>query len=187
MTRPAVPVPGSRGRVCLFAVADRVPRHKRRQPKVSFLVMGPRAESPDFVPIDRRSLELSNVYGRLERLGAYEPVTHVGWVQPANAAAEAIAFRLGQNPDGADAVSGTITLYKERYLHLELDLSLDELDTDPAFYTRDVVAQMRDTGRMIYKLQESRRIRRTNLHYFDHPLFGVIARVEKIEPPDTSG
>ena len=39
---------------------------------------------------------------------------------------------------------------------------------------------------MIYQLDESRRIRGTGAHYFDHPKFGVIAEIREIviEEPD---
>ena len=37
-----------------------------------------------------------------------------------------------------------------------------------------------------FRLKQSRRIRAGELHYFDHPLFGVLARVKQIEPPGSS-
>ncbi len=34
-----------------------------------------------------------------------------------------------------------------------------------------------------FRLKQSRRVRSGELHYFDHPLFGVLARIKKVEPP----
>lgn len=36
-----------------------------------------------------------------------------------------------------------------------------------------------------YRLNEQRRMRRDELHYFDHPQFGVLAKVSAYEPPPT--
>jgi hypothetical protein len=151
--------------------------------RIGFYLMSPRAEYPDFVPIDIESMSLGNIYSRMETLGAYEPIAHLGWVQAAEDAGSAVPYRLKDKPVRGDSVTGTITLYKARYLHLALDLSLDEYRTDPQFYTREIIADMRTTGRTNHKLQESRRIREPSSHYFDHPLFGVIARIQKIKPP----
>ena len=69
-------------------------------------------------------------------------------------------------------------------LHLELDLALspaiDEYGVESDFYTTDIIDQMRIGGRRLHKLAESRRIRAPSWHYYDHPLFGVIARIEKV-------
>jgi hypothetical protein len=35
------------------------------------------------------------------------------------------------------------------------------------------------------ELREQRRMRSGELHYLDHPKFGVLARVDPIQPPDT--
>jgi hypothetical protein len=151
--------------------------------QAGFFIMSPRAEYPDFVPIGKESMTLGKIYERLETLDAYEPIMHLGWIQTGKGATTAMPYRLKGKPRQGDTVTGTITLYKERYLHLALELSLDENRTDPEFYTREIIADMRTTGRMIHKLQESRRVREPSSHYFDHPLFGVIARIEKVETP----
>jgi hypothetical protein len=39
-------------------------------------------------------------------------------------------------------------------------------------------------ARSAYRLSERRRIRSGELHYFDHPRFGVIARVTPYQAPD---
>lgn len=152
---------------------------------ISFYLMDPRAEFPDFVPISAEFMALGDMYEQLERLDAYAPIMHLGWIQTAREASEATPYRIGRAVREAGGVSGTITLYKQRYLHLELELSLDENRPNSVFYTREIIEDMRNTGRMIHKLQESRRIRKPSSHYFDHPLFGVIARIEKVSPVKT--
>jgi hypothetical protein len=154
------------------------------EPGVSFYLMDVRARFPDFVPLEDRAMQLTREYGRLARNDAYQPLLHLGWVQPAKVATEAVPYRFSfQDPERND-LSGSITVYRERYLHLDLDLALsparDEYGAGSNFYTRDTLRQMRIGGRRLHKLTQSRRVNAPSWHYFDHPLFGVIARVDKI-------
>ena len=52
----------------------------------------------------------------------------------------------------------------------------------PTVFTRDQAQVLEG-----YRLHDSRRIRTQNLHYFDHPKFGVIAHVLPIEAPMVDG
>ena len=64
---------------------------------------------------------------------------------------------------GTDALDGEVTLYRSRYLHLGLDLT----------YT--------DRNGQVLALTGSRRIRSNEMHFFDAPNLGVIARVTPID------
>jgi hypothetical protein len=172
-----------------IAVGNAIAAPIDREPRISFYLMDPRAEYPDFIPIESASLALNSIFRRLEQLDAYRPLVHLGWIQTTKSAAEAVAYQIHIRDQSRDDVTGSITLYRERYLHLELDLALnpavDEYGTGSDFYTKAIIEQMQATGRKQHKLTESRRIRDSTSHYFDHPLFGVIARIKKIvvEPP----
>jgi hypothetical protein len=183
MNRLEAGAPESSGPALIMSRSG-VAESAEREPRVSFFLMDPRADYPDFVPIDDSSFELDAVFQRLETLDAYRPLVHLGWIQTTRGAAEAIPYQISIRDRDLDDVTGSITLYRERYLHLELDLMLDpavdEYGTGSDFYTRDIIEQMQATGRNRHKLSESRRIREPSSHYFDHPLFGVIARIEKI-------
>lgn len=67
-----------------------------------------------------------------------------------------------QGPPDQPLLDGTVTLTVTRFLHLAADL----LYIDP------------DTG-LPLQLKESRRMRLNELHYLDHPRFGVLARVSR--------
>jgi len=146
-------------------------------------ITGPYAEFPYFIAVEDEALELGRIYRRLEQLEAYEPLLHLGWIQPAVGAADALPYEIvlrmneeaGAGFNRAEDLSGTITLYKERYLHLELDLALEPAPS------ADFAAAV------IQKLEESRRVRDPSTHYFDHPLFGVIARIQLFEETTESG
>ena len=102
---------------------------------------------------------LNNVAGALQRSGAYQVLAHRLWRQGAYDRREAVPYLLNADgAGGADALNGSITLIRERYLHLVVDLSLEQAGSR-------------------YRLDETRRIRYGELHYFDSPRLGVIARV----------
>jgi hypothetical protein len=134
-------------------------------------------------------MELNSVFRRLDNLDAYQPLVHLGWIQTTKSAANAVPYQIHIRDQGRDDVTGSITLYRERYLHLELDLALDpavdEYGTESDFYSGDITGDTHASGRKQHKLTESRRIQASSSHYFDHPLFGVIARIQRIviEPP----
>jgi hypothetical protein len=81
--------------------------------------------------------------------------------------------------NGRDSVEGTITLIRERYLHLDMDLLLMTTRNNGA-----VVYSDSPNSVPAFRLSEKRRIRSSELHYFDHPRFGAIARVTPYEAPE---
>lgn len=109
--------------------------------------------------LPRDKYRLSNIAASLQRSRGYRTVAHFGWSQvgsPLNAAvAEPIDSLV---PPGT--VSGSAALARGRYLHLTLDL---DFEAEP--------------GGQRYVLRQTRRMRSTERHYFDHPHFGVIALV----------
>lgn len=138
---------------------------------------------------------MNEIYGRLVDIDAYRPLMRAAWTQTTHARDEAPALHLqslGSAPPGLD---GTVTLYAGRFVHLVLDLALDAAPDDaPA----EAVLYRGDGRRaddyaadpfgapLRYRLEEDRIMRVDDVRYFDHPRFGVIARVtvpEDAEPP----
>jgi len=184
--------------------AEPARRHDDRAmvPKVSFYLLDLEPGFPDYVPLDNADGELGNIYARLQRLDAYEPILHRTWMQAAQPADAAVPFPVASGESGAFNLTGSFTLYKERYVHLEVDLALAPMPTEPSPADPepspwpefgDVFAPP-DPGRVplvapnipAYELRESRRIRGVNAQYFDNPRFGVIARVSAIDLTDES-
>ncbi len=58
-------------------------------------------------------------------------------------------------------LEGSINLYKNRYLHINADLVFNSFDG-------------------AVRLNENRRLKSKELHYLDHPLFGLLVRVVKL-------
>jgi len=139
------------------------------------------------------ALELGRAAARLSALDAYTPLVHVGWSQQALLEDEAIAFDLAWL--GRLRPAGTIRLHRSRFLHLTVDLSLQDdyryVEEPIPFGARWPLAELR--GPVRYSLQAQRRIRSEELHFFDHPAFGILIVVRPVaedsdsEDPETSG
>lgn len=143
-----------------------------------------RNDSPRFTPLSSDRLQLSRTYQRLQQIDAYAPILHAGWTQEARSTNEAVPNRLGRGgrPGGESRLAGSVTLYKQRFLHLNIDLALEPLDTRRALGGRVFgdIPSSTGPGRPSMRLQESRRIRNEDLNYFDHPELGVIVTVREI-------
>lgn len=114
--------------------------------------------------LDRSQLNLKDSYGGLRYSKAFRPLLHHAWRQPGLPQNHARRVHLYVPPAGdsgfAEAVpriDGTLRVYLTRYLHVDADL----------LYRRSGVETP-------FRLQASRRMRSGELHYLDHPLFGLL-------------
>jgi hypothetical protein len=127
-------------------------------------------------------LQLTSQYRVLNRLQAYHPLVHGGWVQLGLPDNEALPVDLGvlgvRNP------VGTIRLSLTRFLHVKLDLSYVDARTAPIApapaSAEDSLAELPLPTR--YHLTAERTTRSGELHYFDHPAFGVLIKITPVKP-----
>jgi hypothetical protein len=114
---------------------------------------------------------LNDAFARIDRLGAYRALAHGGWVQEGldeNAARPMNLANLGVvNP------TGTLQLSLSRFLHLGIDLEY-QADPTPAAIGSGVSGLEELRLRPHYKIVGQRRARSGELHYIDHPLFGLL-------------
>jgi hypothetical protein len=138
----------------------------------SGLVPSPLQQSLENLPDSQ--FALNDVAGALQRSGAYQVLAHRLWRQDAHDRHSAVPYLLHTTQGSSNyELNGSITLIRERYLHLAVDLAL----TSPG---------------SVYRLDETRRMRSGELHYFDNPRLGVIARVtpygsDEPAPEDAAG
>lgn len=130
-----------------------------------------------FSPLRVQQQQLHGVFARLKSLSSYRPIAHGGWIQPLTDKRKKQAVRINQQTANTQ-LEGSIIFHKGKYLHLDIDLQFSDT---PSGVSYDSVAIIAATQR--YRLKESRRIKTTDSNYFDHPRFGVITRVEKIDSP----
>jgi len=115
-----------------------------------------------FEALPRERHLLGNDATRLKREG-FRILWHGGWYQNVG---------TGRNPsvriDSADGrVEGVIKVDRSRYLHFKPDLLL----------SRDAAAEALPQR---YRLQQSRRMRSEQLHYLDHPHFGMLVMINPL-------
>ncbi|MGB5164195.1 MAG: CsiV family protein, partial [Woeseiaceae bacterium] len=119
----------------------------------------------EWVLLEKSELTMTESYGRLERLQAYEPAMHFGWTQPTYEEDLTTSIPLHAFGRPPAALDGSLKLYLSRFLHLVVDLQLDAGAEQPTFY----------------RINENRILRNGEVRYFDHPRFGVIAKVSRAE------
>lgn len=134
---------------------------------------------------------LANALRKFELLDAYETLLHVGWTQPAYEQEQTPPIELslfGALPDGLD---GSFTLYLSRYLHLVVDVTLDApqsarfADTEPRFSFGDSFRRAEPAPQPVrWRISEDRIFKNGDMRYFDHPKFGILAKVVRVEKPD---
>jgi len=122
-------------------------------------------------------LTLGSALARLGRLDAYTPLLHGGWSQPTLLEDEAIPLELALF--GQLQPSGSIRLHRSRFLHLTIDVSLQsDYRYHQAPISPDAVWPLAEfVGPTKYTIRTQRRIRSGELHFFDHPAFGILVIV----------
>ncbi len=116
------------------------------------------AGGDDIEPMIVASRRLGGAATRLRGTAGYKVLGHTAWVQGAasfNSRRGVSVSRLGM---GGSGVQGKVILERGQYLHLGIDLVVDE-------------------GGRRYRISEVRRVKTDEIQYFDHPSVGVIAVV----------
>lgn len=186
---------------------DRTPEGIARTGSEAIPDSGPLREVPARARIELQRLEpeafgMQDTWRKLQQLDAYRPLLHAAWTQTTHekAVSPTLPLRaLGDPPLGLD---GSISLYQSRFLHLDVDLTLDagspagrdtrRTATDRLVNpdsTPDVDGAPGDLLRRParYRITEDRIMRDGDVRYFDHPRFGMLARVSRVEPEESAG
>lgn len=77
------------------------------------------------------------------------------------------------------ALSGKVRISLSRYLHADFDIQLDNPDWPPA-YANQAAMQEESVAKTI-DFRVSRKLKRDTIHYIDHPLAGILLRIERYE------
>jgi hypothetical protein len=125
---------------------------------------------------------MQNIVDHLERLDAYRPLVHFGWTQSTYPEEETEARPLSFFVTPPTGLDGDLKLYLSRYLHLALNLQLDapvaettgNRDNSFGYNDSQVVSYP-----VRYRIVEDRIFKNGDLRYFDHPKFGVLAKITR--------
>ncbi|MCZ6890689.1 MAG: CsiV family protein [Gammaproteobacteria bacterium] len=131
----------------------------------------------------RDGLELNADAARLRRVESLQVIRHGKWIQavPGRSEPQAILVQAGDSvAGGPHRVEGVLSVTLQRFLHVDVQLWLHEAPRWPAPFTGAPFAVGDNTYRI---LDESRRMRSKELHHLDHPLFGLLVRIDAVEVP----
>ena len=164
-----------------------------------------------FRTLPASSLGLGAVADRLDRSNDYRVLLHVGWHQPGFSDDDAPAVHLGtlrglalENRFAAasgEEAEGTVRFWRRRFLHVDVDFAFGDVE---AWRQRDDAADpnappggegevSREAGAdspsrpeagerlRVVRLTRSLRLRAGRLHYLDHPLFGMLLEVRRLD------
>ncbi len=150
-------------------------------PEADVAEMVEKIEEP-FLLSPTELLELSDIRTSLERRSTYQPLLHAAWTQEALPEDDALVIDLDKLTEPPESLSGKFTLYLSRFLHLVVDLEFQR-DGIPAL---PVSLEWPDqvTEPLTYRINEDRIFRSGETRYYDHPRFGVVAKVTRVELPE---
>lgn len=157
----------------------------------------PEAYRFEFQTLPDDELTMTDTLGRLERLDAYDPLMHFGWTQTTIAKEQTPTLPLARFAEPPAGLGGTLQLYLSRFLHLVVDVSLaapegsaDEgarfgrFDAPVAVYSDERQVEAYELGAyapLRYSIFEDRIMKNGETRYYDHPKFGVITKVTRVE------
>lgn len=129
---------------------------------------GPATPEPPagILALTRAQFALDGIWASMRRSAGYRPLAHFAWAMPEEWTGEPMPLRLSTLAAAPLPFSGLASLQEERFAHLALDLRM------PAA----------EEGGGEYRILERRRLLLGEVHYFDHPRFGVIARLFHYRP-----
>ncbi len=158
---------------------------------------------PELVLFGEEDYTMTEIYNKLVELDAYQPLVRAGWTQPTYEKEVTGPIDLQTLAESPPWLAGSLTLYLGRYLHLVVDLTMnadhtvaeevpDDTEMEPTFgdsrvrgdyeaidaYAEVIAPPIR------YRIFEDRIMKNGDIRYYDHPKFGVVAKITRFEEPE---
>ncbi len=118
--------------------------------------------------------QLNDVAAKLRSSTNYPLVAHFAWQQTASSWGSRAGFTVNKLAGNVPGLSGIFFLEAGTYLHLGMTLS---------YQSPNPPAGLAASPGTVFTLAESRRVKRYERNYYDHPAFGVIALVTPANRP----
>lgn len=123
-------------------------------------------------PLPAASQRLNGVVAALRKSGRYRTLFHASWMHPESGRVRGVFISQPAEVAAAAEILGGVRIRVTRFLHADVDMAY--FPPAPA-----------DEAAQHVRLQESRKIRLNEVHYFDHPLFGVLLQVSRVGAEET--
>jgi hypothetical protein len=149
--------------------------------------LGQVGDASPYARLPKSELKLDGAYWSLRGAPGLGPLVHLAWRQPISRPGGTPPVYLASGP-GAAELEGTLEVSVSRFLHVNLDLLLRR--TSPAGPSRPPALVAADGSGLPrypvsspegyrYRMQAHRRMRSGEVHYIDHPLMGVLLRIDR--------
>ena len=139
-----------------------------------------------FQMLQPSDLELISASRKLQSLDAYTVLVHGGWIQAA--LSEDAAHEFDISIFGEPRLSGTVTLHIGRFAHVSAAIEYQDSPGPSSVPQAALAERYSGTAAMPshkFELRQTRRLRSGELHYLDHPAFGLLLTVRRRELPVT--
>ena len=136
---------------------------------------------------------MEEIIQSLKKSKNYRVIGFNSWFQKIKKETEALPILVKTEADNKDIVIGELKAYKKRFLHLDLNLYFTKESSEPApseinikilEQTKKDQFEMKESNLLeevnlnfLYRMNHSRKVKSKELHYVDHPKFGVIFQI----------
>ena len=140
---------------------------------------------------------MEEIVQTLKRSRNYRVIDQNSWFQEIIDQSLASAVLIKTEIDDGDIVVGEIKAYKKRFLHLDTNLYFAKESIDPSSFEKKVILKEQikkgefvideinlfenEKLEFLYQINHSRKVRSKELHYVDHPKFGVIFKISPVK------
>ena len=140
---------------------------------------------------------MEEIVQTLKRSRNYRVIDQNSWFQEIIDQSLAPAVLIKTEIDNGDIVVGEIKAYKKRFLHLDTNLYFAKESIDPSsfkkivklkehikkgeFVINEINLFENEKLEFLYQINHSRKVRSKELHYVDHPKFGVIFQISPVK------
>ncbi len=169
---------------------------------------GGNPDSPGSIAFQRTETNssLQKVLGSLRRSSRFNVLAHQSWIQPLGSEPSPMMVQTGQRYDDRFEIEGTVSLRRSRFLHIDTNLwytvfepreggvnpfiqGFDSSLPDAVLNEyQDLVEVERQRGQYFpartHVMEQTRRMRSNELHYLDHPLFGIVVKINQVPTPE---
>ena len=142
--------------------------------------------------LPKNKYRMHGAYQALKLSKTYRPLIHISWQQPSGGETRpvrVVKLRDDGPESGGEAalsvpeaiIDGFVRVRSAQLLHVNIDLAYYPRHS-PALPTTDDNDRRFKREIEYVRLHETRKIKLNELHYFDHPMFGVILQVRRLNP-----
>lgn len=141
------------------------------------------SEETPILKVESQANELTSEAARMTPQKGYRILYHQAWSMDTydDLSMPPLLIENTERSTSASHMAGTVKLYKSRYAHVDFDLVFERRIPgrvkDEFFQHQKIGTHDFEPDFWQFKLRESRKIRPGQLHYIDHPLFGILVQL----------